>query len=122
MNVTLLQAFEENSESHSRQKEDSSGKPQREHMVGRVALRTLFFDAKITAALEGKHGPKAKQVVLLGAGMDTRAWRLKMPAGILQCTLHARMAFADGDAYFMRAIPSNQSILVGALQVFPGLR
>jgi hypothetical protein len=50
-------------------------------MVGRVTLRTLFFDARIAAALEGKDGPAARQVVLLGAGMDTRAWRLKMPAG-----------------------------------------
>lgn len=58
-------------------------KTKRQNMVGRVALRTLFFDARITAALDGESSssPKAKQVVLLGAGMDTRAWRLKMPAG-----------------------------------------
>ena len=52
-------------------------KSKRKYAVGRVTLRTLFFDEHVLSAVrEG-----AKQVVLLGAGMDCRAWRLDLPAG-----------------------------------------
>lgn len=48
---------------------------------GRIAIRTRFFDDAVKDALarcdDGK-GPW--QVVLLGAGLDTRAWRLAPPA------------------------------------------
>ena len=48
---------------------------------GRIAIRTRFFDDAVKDALarcdDGK-GPW--QVVLLGAGLDTRAWRLTPPA------------------------------------------
>ncbi|GFS46497.1 leucine carboxyl methyltransferase [Actinidia rufa] len=40
-----------------------------------LAVRTLWFDAKIEAALDSFYGGGA-QVVLLGAGMDARAYRL----------------------------------------------
>ncbi|KAI8549684.1 hypothetical protein RHMOL_Rhmol06G0043800 [Rhododendron molle] len=40
-----------------------------------LAVRTLWFDAKIEAAIESFGGGEA-QVVLLGAGMDARAYRL----------------------------------------------
>ncbi|CAN1835794.1 Putative S-adenosyl-L-methionine-dependent methyltransferase Mvan_0910 [Linum perenne] len=39
-----------------------------------LAVRTLWFDSRIEAALTPFHGEA--QVVLLGAGMDTRAYRL----------------------------------------------
>lgn len=40
-----------------------------------LAVRTLWFDSKIEAALNS-FGGGAAQIVLLGAGMDTRAYRL----------------------------------------------
>ncbi|KAG7536745.1 putative S-adenosyl-L-methionine-dependent methyltransferase [Arabidopsis suecica] len=40
-----------------------------------LAVRTLWFDTRIQAALESFHG-EAAQVVLLGAGMDARSYRL----------------------------------------------
>ncbi|KAL6982773.1 hypothetical protein U1Q18_016161 [Sarracenia purpurea var. burkii] len=40
-----------------------------------LAVRTLWFDSKIEAALDSFYGGAA-QVVLLGAGMDARAYRL----------------------------------------------
>mmetsp|Transcript_1012 Transcript_1012/g.2362 ORF Transcript_1012/g.2362 Transcript_1012/m.2362 type:complete len:293 (+) Transcript_1012:823-1701(+) len=47
-------------------------------MEGRIAVRTRYFDDAIVAALEGG----AVQVVMLGAGMDTRPWRLRLPPGV----------------------------------------
>ena len=48
--------------------------------AGRIAVRTHWFDHRIRAALTeaGAHdvgGQLPRQVVLLGAGMDTRPWR-----------------------------------------------
>ncbi|OIV97623.1 hypothetical protein TanjilG_12380 [Lupinus angustifolius] len=40
-----------------------------------LAVRTLWFDSRIEDALSSSNGREA-QVVLLGAGMDTRAYRL----------------------------------------------
>ncbi|XP_062099284.1 uncharacterized protein LOC133805187 isoform X2 [Humulus lupulus] len=40
-----------------------------------LAVRTLWFDSKLEAALHSLHG-RETQVVLLGAGMDARAYRL----------------------------------------------
>ncbi|XP_061370650.1 uncharacterized protein LOC133313315 [Gastrolobium bilobum] len=40
-----------------------------------IAVRTLWFDSKLEHALSSPNGREA-QVVLLGAGMDTRAYRL----------------------------------------------
>ena len=54
-----------------------SGASKRKYQVGRVTLRTLFFDKHLLAALRSG----ARQVVLLGAGMDSRAWRLDLPPG-----------------------------------------
>ena len=48
---------------------------------GRIAIRTRFFDDAVKDALarcDDGEGPW--QVVLLGAGLDTRAWRLAPPA------------------------------------------
>ncbi len=52
----------------------------RKFMVGRVALRTLFFDEHLQNAVKSH---AIRQVVLLGAGMDSRAWRLDLPEGQL---------------------------------------
>ncbi|MGO1057070.1 SAM-dependent methyltransferase [Crossiella sp. CA198] len=48
-------------------------------MNGYLAGRTVFYDRAIQAATAKDHGPR--QVVLLGAGLDTRAFRLALPAG-----------------------------------------
>jgi len=45
---------------------------------GRIAVRTAFFDTALQAALEAAPGA---QVVLLGAGLDSRAWRCSPPPG-----------------------------------------
>ncbi len=49
----------------------------RKYQVGRLTLRTLFFDDQLLSACKAG----ASQVVVLGAGMDGRAWRLDLPAG-----------------------------------------
>jgi O-methyltransferase involved in polyketide biosynthesis len=84
----------------------------RTYEVGRVAIRTLWFDTQLLAALDPARQPQPllaqlqtmgsgyssngsssgvqlrltanatpRQVVMLGAGMDTRAWRLHLPPG-----------------------------------------
>lgn len=91
----------------------------RTYQITRVAIRTLWFDRQLLAALDAERQPQPllsdlsidgggddtsragggggdcaagvrlslrrnatpRQVVLLGAGMDTRAWRLALPAG-----------------------------------------
>lgn len=50
--------------------------PQRQQTAEYMAVRTRFFDDwLVDAAHQGR-----KQIVLLGAGMDTRAFRLSLPA------------------------------------------
>jgi Leucine carboxyl methyltransferase len=84
----------------------------RTYQVGRVAIRTLWFDRQLLEALDPARQPQPllaelqcggsgassngsgsavqlrltayatpRQVVMLGAGMDTRAWRLQLPPG-----------------------------------------
>lgn len=54
----------------------------RKFKVGPMALRTWWFDQRLLTLLEsGKQGPGPRQVVVLGAGMDTRPWRLQLPLG-----------------------------------------
>lgn len=69
-----LQHFEDAAEEG-----EEASKPDRTYLVGRVALRTLFYDDHLLAAVKGG---AIRQVVLLGAGMDSRAWRLDLPKGI----------------------------------------
>lgn len=45
----------------------------------RMAVRTRFVDDHIIEFLHSQ--PGKKQVVLLGAGMDSRAWRMSLPKG-----------------------------------------
>ena len=59
---------------------------QRQYCVTRFALRTKLIDDKILEALHEHRMPQhrllpVKQVVVLGAGMDTRPWRLTLPEG-----------------------------------------
>lgn len=61
---------------------------------GRIAIRTKFFDDAVLEGLErasasasalggaSSSTPRILQVVLLGAGYDTRAWRLRPPEGV----------------------------------------
>lgn len=52
--------------------------PRMRGMVGYMAARTLFFDQFfLDAARSGVH-----QVVILAAGLDSRAWRLPWPDGV----------------------------------------
>ncbi len=44
-----------------------------------LPVRTRFFDDFVIAGCEGTATGVASQVVLLGAGMDTRAFRLRLP-------------------------------------------
>jgi methyltransferase (TIGR00027 family) len=49
--------------------------PQRQQTAEYMAVRTLFFDDWLVESARGGR----KQIVLLGAGMDTRAFRLPFP-------------------------------------------
>jgi methyltransferase (TIGR00027 family) len=61
---------------------------------GRIAIRTKFFDDAVLEGLErasasasalggaSSSTPRILQVVLLGAGYDARAWRLRPPEGV----------------------------------------
>src|SRR5438270_4641004 len=52
--------------------------PRMQGMVGYMAARTVFFDQFfLDAARSGVH-----QVVILAAGLDSRAWRLPWPDGV----------------------------------------
>ena len=58
----------------------------RQYCVTRFALRTKLIDDQIFAALSdskiSEDQPEAvRQVVVLGAGMDTRSWRMDLPEG-----------------------------------------
>ena len=58
----------------------------RQYCVTRFALRTKLIDDQVLAALSdskiSEDQPEAvRQVVVLGAGMDTRAWRMDLPEG-----------------------------------------
>lgn len=60
--------------------EDSEdGAPSAEHMINYQAVRTHFFDAYFMEATEAS--PGIRQVVILAAGLDSRAYRLDWPAG-----------------------------------------
>lgn len=57
---------------------------QRARVDGRITVRTAFFDSQLLSALRLSPGA---QVVLLGAGLDARAWRLQPPTGCPLCPL-----------------------------------
>ncbi len=67
----------------------------RRYRVSNVAVRVAWFDDQINRALAATSSPASsnsddfvkvgtntpRQVVVLGAGMDTRPWRLPLPPG-----------------------------------------
>lgn len=55
-----------------------AGQPRK---LGWVTLRTKYLDDALLAAL-AKLGSQETQVVLLGAGMDARAWRLPLTQSV----------------------------------------
>ncbi|SPM33460.1 O-Methyltransferase involved in polyketide biosynthesis [Mycobacterium rhizamassiliense] len=57
--------------------EDSDDAPDPKHMINYQAVRTHFFDAFFAAAADSG----VRQVVILAAGLDSRAYRLDWPAG-----------------------------------------
>lgn len=69
----------------------------RQYCVTRFALRTKLIDDQVLAALSNSkisedQPETVRQVVVLGAGMDTRAWRMDLPEGIVHlqsCLEHA---------------------------------
>lgn len=60
-------------------KASSSG---RTFCLTRFAMRTRWIDDRILHAIHPSRELQVRQVVVLGAGMDTRPWRLHLPAGI----------------------------------------
>jgi methyltransferase (TIGR00027 family) len=58
-----------------------------------IPVRVRWFDDRVQAAVAGGCG----QVVVLGAGLDTRAWRLALPAGLAWFDID-HTAFADKEA------------------------
>lgn len=59
----------------------------RQYCVTRFALRTKLIDDQVLAALSNSkisedQPETVRQVVVLGAGMDTRAWRMDLPEGV----------------------------------------
>jgi len=64
----------------------------RGNLDNRIAVRTRFFDDALAAALRLAPGA---QVVLLGAGLDARAWRLSPPEGTPLSSLLLEVDRAD---------------------------
>lgn len=52
----------------------------RRYCLSRFAMRTKWIDDRTLHAVSRQNQP-VRQVVVLGAGMDTRPWRLNLPAG-----------------------------------------
>lgn len=52
----------------------------RRFCVSNVGARVWWFDARLLAALRAPGAPR--QVVVLGAGCDSRPWRLALPPGV----------------------------------------
>lgn len=79
-------------------------------MADQVAVRTRFFDDALLEAA----GKGTTQVVLLACGMDTRAFRLRWPAGVrvFEVDLPDTLAFKDAVLTEQGAIPRCQRIEV----------
>eukprot|EP00898_Chlorokybus_atmophyticus_P000056 jgi/Chlat1/1050/Chrsp110S01560 len=68
-------------------REANAGQAYTHDAMARIAVRTKYFDDAILAALKGEQGTDTQstsasscQLVMLGAGMDSRAWRLPAPS------------------------------------------
>lgn len=58
---------------------------QRRYRFSNVAARVCWFDQQLAAALAApaaRPGQQPRQVVVLGAGYDSRPWRLRLPPGV----------------------------------------
>ncbi|MFI7618480.1 SAM-dependent methyltransferase [Nonomuraea terrae] len=92
-------------------------------MSEQVAVRTRFLDDALLAATRGEHaggrpGPEAAcdQVVLLGCGMDARAYRLSWPAGttVYELDLPDVLAFKGAVLAEHGATPACRRVEVAA--------
>jgi methyltransferase (TIGR00027 family) len=81
-------------------------------LVAALVVRTRFFDEYLAGALAAG----VRQVVMLGAGMDTRAYRLCWPrsARLWEVDLPAVLAFKDQVLTALAAVPSCQRFTVRA--------
>lgn len=88
-----------------------AGRLNQEHF----ALRTRFFDDYLVAACE----QGVRQVVLLAAGLDTRAFRLPWPSGVhvFEVDLPGLVAFKEAVVGAHRAAPAcDRSVIVADLR------
>ncbi len=79
-----------------------------------MIVRARFFDDWLCRAVRDDGGPR--QAVLLGAGLETRAWRLDWPAGTTLFELD-RAAVLDGKAAVLQAagaVPACRRVAVSA--------
>lgn len=76
-----------------------------------VALRTRFFDDCLLDACQAG----CRQVVLLGAGLDTRAFRLSWPEGVrlFELDLPEVLSFKEGVLATRSATPTCRRVAVG---------
>lgn len=79
-------------------------------MARRIVLRTRFFDDYLTRAAAAG----CRQVVLLAAGLDTRAFRLDWPAGtrLFEYDLPEMTAFKEGVLREQGAVPACERVVV----------
>jgi len=77
-----------------------------------AVIRTRFYDEYLTAAARAG----SRQVVLLAAGLDTRAFRLAWPAGtrVFELDLPAVLAFKEAVLEECRAMPRCERVTVPA--------
>lgn len=62
------------------EEDDPDGAVSAQEMIDYQAVRTHFFDAYFSAAVSAEDA-KIRQVVIVAAGLDSRAYRLDWPAG-----------------------------------------
>ena len=62
------------------QQQQQQQAPQRRFCFSNVSTRVWWFDRRLTAALAAPSQPR--QIVVLGAGLDTRPWRMALPPGM----------------------------------------
>jgi methyltransferase (TIGR00027 family) len=72
-----------------------------------IPVRVRWFDDLIVSA-----APQARQVVLLGAGLDTRAFRLDLPAGLDWYEVDRHEVFAAKDNVLAGRVPGCRRHIV----------
>lgn len=78
-------------------------------VVEQLALRTYFFDCQIKAKVESG----LRQIVMLGAGLDARAFRLRWPPGVRLFEIERPEVLRWKDARLMRAAVRCERHTVG---------